>query len=1384
MTATLTATVAASDADNDPITYSYFWLQNGNIVKVDTSVSSPNDTLDLSKLASVNTGDNITVEVIPNDGVTNGQMVQAALLVNSSAPTATVSLKPSTAVITDTLTATATGADPNHLPVTFTYVWTDNGNVVKTTSNTSSTTDTLPVAGNAHKGDTINVTVTPNNGVLSGAPVTSSTTVIDSLPVASVSLTPSNPTTNQVLTAAATVTDADNDVVTLTYNWYKNGSTTPIQTTANTTSLTDTLNLSNPSFGGKGSVITVTVTPFDGNLNGLMVSSNTTIADAAPVGQNVTATLSHSDSAGIDITLPATDADGDTLTYSLAPGAANGGASEGTVTITGNTAHYTPTGSTFVGPDSFQWVASDGTLTGAPATVTVTLTNAAPVVVNQSYAVTENIPFTLAPGLLAGAIDADGDPLSVANLGTPTHGTLVLQNGAYVYTPAQNFTGVDTFSYQAFDGFVDSSNTGTVTITVSDTPPVARNQSYQVVVNTPLTVAAAQGILSGDTSSNGNPLTAVLVTGPTNGTLNFNPDGSFTYTPTNLSATSDSFTYRAFDQTDLSDTATVTLTIGTAPPVIVANNDSYNATKNVTLTETAALGVLANDTETPTGPLTVDPHSVTGTTTAGGTVVMNADGSFTYTPKAGFSGTDTFTYEATNGTLDSTPATVTITVGIPLPVAAPYTYSTDAGQALNVNAPGLLLNDTDAAGDTLTVAVVTEPANGTLSLNGTTGSFTYTPNATFQGIDSFTYTANDGTIASAPVTVTINVTEIPPVAVNDTYTVGENAGKFTVSAANGVLANDTDSNGVPLTAALVGTGTAHGVLTFNPDGSFTYTPAANFTGADTFTYVANDGIANSSTATVTITVSDTAPTANTHTYSVNENGSLTVPAAQGLLNPSTSFNGNPLTPLIPAGGSPAHGSLTASPDGSFVYTPTAGYFGPDTFQYQLSDQTLLSAATTVSITVNQIDIPVAVNDSYTTAFGTTLTETAGKGVLANDTDPFKTALTEVNATQPANGTVTLNGNGSFTYTPNAGFQGNDSFTYEASNGTFVSAPATVSVTVSPSTTPTPTTPTPTTPTPTTPTPTTPTPTTPTPTTPTPTQVAPTGSLAQVGTIGNVGGIPVTSNNTPTFQGTATPGDMVAIMAISDAQAAADVAAGVAATPVRVGLTTAGTDGSWSAATNLLSDGTYTFSVMSFSPINPNFTIQTSPIGRVSIETSGPRVSNITYDAKHGVFDITFVDNVGLNLASLTNPAEYSLTQKNKTLAPSALGFLSGNGTTTETMIVVFPGAKKLKPGQQVLAINSLLAHNSAGLNLDGEYRGALPSGNGAPGGNFQASFTVNSLHKAKGPLPVAVTVAKATPKNTAARVFAASVSRPKAKNVHTDFLGASLHLARKHSTHH
>ena len=285
------------------------------------------------------------------------------------------------------------------------------------------------------------------------------------------------------------------------------------------------------------------------------------------------------------------------------------------------------------------------------------------------------------------------------------------------------------------------------------------------------------------------------------------------------------------------------------------------------------------------------------------------------------------------------------------PVAVNDAYSTPEDVALTVNAPGVLANDTDVDGDTLTVTKVANPTNGAVTLNAN-GSFTYTPNANFNGTDTFTYKASGGGSDSNVGTVTVTVTAVAdvPVAVADTHSINED-GVLNV-ASPGVLGNDTDPEG-GLTAIKL-SDPQHGTLTFNGDGSFIYTPAANYNGADSFTYKVNDGAADSNVATVTITVNpvNDAPTAVNDSYTATTAVPLVVSANNGLLANDTDVEGSALTAAKVS--DPAHGTVTVNADGSFTYTAEVGFTGPDTFTYKSRDGSADSNVATVAITVQGV----------------------------------------------------------------------------------------------------------------------------------------------------------------------------------------------------------------------------------------------------------------------------------------------------------------------------------------------------------------------------------------------------------------------------------------------
>jgi len=227
----------------------------------------------------------------------------------------------------------------------------------------------------------------------------------------------------------------------------------------------------------------------------------------------------------------------------------------------------------------------------------------------------------------------------------------------------------------------------------------------------------------------------------------------------------------------------------------------------------------------------------------------------------------------------------------------------------------------------------------------------------------------DDGVGSGPYLVAVVGPNQAPVATGDSYSTPFNTAL--VVAAPGVLGNDTDADANPLTAVLVA-GPAHGALTLNADGSLTYTPTSGYSGADSFTYKANDGTADSNTVTVSITVEaappvNQAPVATGDSYSTPFNTALVV-AAPGVLGNDTDADANPLTAVLVAG--PAHGALTLNADGSLTYTPTSGYSGADSFTYKANDGTADSNTVTVSITVEAAPAGVPVYRFYNVRNGT------------------------------------------------------------------------------------------------------------------------------------------------------------------------------------------------------------------------------------------------------------------------------------------------------------------------------------------------------------------------------------------------------------------------------
>lgn len=549
-------------------------------------------------------------------------------------------------------------------------------------------------------------------------------------------------------------------------------------------------------------------------------------------------------------------------------------------------------------------------------------------------------------------------------------------------------------------------------------------------------------------------------------------------------------------------------------------NQAPTATDDTATTDedvAVVIQILNNDTDPDSS---LEPSSVVVTSgPANGIADVNpTTGDVTYTPNANFNGNDSFDYQVCDA---ETPplcdfATVDVTVN-PVndaPVAQDDATSTDEdtvlmGNVLIDNGAGA---DSDIDGDTLSVTEINGNAadignpialasGSTITLNAD-GSFTFDPTAapTAQALqagdtldDTFTYTISDGNggTDTATATITINGVNDVPVANNDMYQVSQGATLTTSTAATGLLGNDTDVDNDPLTqltVTQVGPDPANATsFTLNPDGTFTYQHDGMGTTDVTFQYKANDGAADSNTATVTIQVL-VGPAANDDTYLIPiPNATANVDAANGVItatngmiagvfgNAMMDTLGNPTAMLTTFGGGSlggsvtdnnagdtvtfgTTGSLTLNADGSFDFTPDTDFVGEFTFDYRL-DNSVASDDATVTLVVG--DSPTAVDDAYTCTGNVGIDVSAANGVFANNgiapdegdfimvTAVRGSAANVGMATATANsGSVTLNADGSFTYEPAAGFTGMDAFTYTIDNGYSAPSQATVTITVS------------------------------------------------------------------------------------------------------------------------------------------------------------------------------------------------------------------------------------------------------------------------------------------------------------------------------------------------
>ncbi|MEM7532954.1 MAG: tandem-95 repeat protein [Chloroflexota bacterium] len=619
----------------------------------------------------------------------------------------------------------------------------------------------------------------------------------------------------------------------------------------------------------------------------------------------------------------------------------------GVITIYGDVMHGALT--TIINNVSITTTDSDFDVTNNAASVSHNTTAyLPPAIADDAYTATEDIILAVnsTSGVLANDDGGSGSLGVIAIDDAAINGDIELEyDGAFIYTPTANFNGTEVFSYTANNGTDSDTAMVTITVVAVNDAPTATIDSYLAYQDETLIVSPT-GVLENDDDVDGDALTAIIMSNVSNGSLSFSSDGSFDYTPFGGYVGSDSFTYVASDSISNSVATTVTIDVINMNDAPVAVDDGYSTNEDETLT-VVATGVLSNDTDADNNTLT----AISLTTTISGALTFNSDGSFEYIPNAGISGVDSFTYYASDTLSDSLAATVYITINAvnDVPIAVDDAYSINEDTPLNVAAPGVLANDSDAdTDDTIDAIVASDPISGTLTLN-TDGSFDYIPDANANGLDSFTYYVTDDITDSitATVVITINSVNDLPVAVSDAYTTNEDT-PLNI-ATPGVLTNDTDGDNDTLTSILL-SDVAHGVLSLANTGQFGYTPDNEFFGVDQFTYYVHDGTTDSLSTTVTINVTslNDTPIVVADTFTTHKNTVLSMPSS-GVLGNDFDADGDSLSATLDT--LPTDGTVALDEDGAFVYTPTTDMTGTVTFGYRVSDGVANSSAAIVTINV-------------------------------------------------------------------------------------------------------------------------------------------------------------------------------------------------------------------------------------------------------------------------------------------------------------------------------------------------------------------------------------------------------------------------------------------------
>lgn len=634
--------------------------------------------------------------------------------------------------------------------------------------------------------------------------------------------------------------------------------------------------------------------------------------------------------------------------------------------------------------------------------ITVTVFES-PVASNGQFAVCQNRQLSES---LNNLVAKGTSPYLFEQVGLALNGTATInKDGSFTFIPNNDFVGQTKFTYKVIDQNNSVSNGASVIITVNPLP-VAGNADFATCQETLLA-----GSLAASASNGSKPYTFALVDSATNGSLTVNSDGSFEFIPDQGFNGTSTFSYSVTDSngcTSLPGQATITVWENPT-----AQDSSAQTCENKSVS--GSLSALIS------GGL--QPYAFVTDQVENGAVIINQDGSYTFTSSQNFVGTASFAYHVNDAhQCNSNSGTIIITVN-PSPTVQPSSIST----LENAPVSGNLASLASGGIPPYTFNSIGQPANGDVVLNND-GSYQFIPSADYFGQASFVYQVIDSDeCISNSAQVTVNVFELPKVE-------DSQIADLVNTPQSGSLADFILAGTSPFMYQVV-SNPIHGTLVVNNDGSYTYTPNSDFTGNDSFQFMVTDAH-NGTSNIATISFAMYAPLEiGQATYVLCEDAPL-----NGNLN--TYVSGS-VTPYVFSLITQAqNGLVSIDADGSFSYTPNAGFVGADTFSYQVVDSLGLSKV------VGSVDITIFAKPVAQGKIFTIFENQALLGSLAALASGGKSPYNFAQVNTSTNGSLALNVDGTFVFTPTEGFAGIASFIYTISDlNNCASNPATITIAI-------------------------------------------------------------------------------------------------------------------------------------------------------------------------------------------------------------------------------------------------------------------------------------------------------------------------------------------------